>query len=124
MSQHADISKEVLAKAVKFNLSHEQTAELLNAIFAAAEYDEEYEVSESEIPNLTHSYLRTQKDGLYGVSHNQIDSWMRRSPHRPARGVSSPERVSETNNDLNKFMKNDIQSIHEQYKKIISEANE
>jgi hypothetical protein len=79
MSQHADISKEVLAKAVKFNLSHGQTAELLNAIFAAAEYDDEWEVSETEIPNLTHSYLRTQKDGLYGVSHAQINSWMETS---------------------------------------------
>jgi hypothetical protein len=52
----------------------------------------------------------------------------RRAPHRPARVVSSPERVSETNNDLyqglNKIMKNDLQSIHEQYKRIISEANE
>jgi len=52
----------------------------------------------------------------------------RRAPHRPARVVSSLERVLETNNDLyqglNKIMKNDLQSIHEQYKRIISEANE
>jgi hypothetical protein len=79
MSQQADITKEILAKAIKFNLSHEQTAELLNSIFAAAEYDEEWEVSEAQMPDLAYSYLRTQKDGLYGVSHDQIDSWMKNS---------------------------------------------
>jgi hypothetical protein len=77
MSQYSNICKEILSKAVKFNLSHGQASELLNVIFAAAEY--EWEVSEREIPNLTYSYLRTQKDGLYGVSHDQIDSWMETS---------------------------------------------
>ena len=79
MSQHADITKECLAKAIKFNLSHEQAAELLNSILVAAEYGEECEVSETQMPDFAFSYLRTQKDGLYGVSHDQIDSWMKNS---------------------------------------------
>lgn len=79
MSQHADITKECLAKAIKFNLSHEQAAELLNSVLVAAEYDEEWEVSETQMPDFAFSYLRTQKDGLYGVSHDQIDSWMKSS---------------------------------------------
>lgn len=79
MSQHADITKECLAKAIKFNLSHEQAAELLNSVLVAAEYDEEWEVSEAQMPDLAFSYLRTQKDGLYGVSHDQIESWAENS---------------------------------------------
>ena len=62
MSQHADIIKKCLAKSVKFDLSHEQAADLINSILVAAEYDEEWEVKESEIADLVLSYLRTQKE--------------------------------------------------------------
>jgi len=76
MSNHADITKELLAKAVKFNLSHEDAADLLQSILYAAGYEDDLATaSASDMPNLANAYLRSQKDGLYGVSHEQIDDW-------------------------------------------------
>lgn len=76
MSQHADITKEILAKAVKLNLSHEDAADLLSSVLYAAEYEDDLaEHKASDMPELALSYLRSQKDGLYGVSHEQIDAW-------------------------------------------------
>lgn len=76
MSQHADITKELLAKAVKLNLSHEDAADLLQSVLYAAGYDEDLaDHKASDMPDLALTYLRSQKDGLYGVSHEQIDDW-------------------------------------------------
>lgn len=80
MSNHADITKELLAKAVKFNLSHEDAADLLQSILYAAGYEDDLaDHKASDMPELTLSYLRSQKDGLYGVSHEQIDDWVLQS---------------------------------------------
>ena len=76
MSQHADITKELLAKAVKLNLSYEDAADLLQSVLYAAGFEGDLaEANASEMPNLAIAYLRSQKDGLYGVSHEQIDDW-------------------------------------------------
>jgi len=76
MSQHADITKELLAKAVKFKLSHEDTADLLECVLYAAGFEDDLATgTASDMPELALSYLRSQKDGLYGVSHEQIDDW-------------------------------------------------
>jgi 20S proteasome alpha/beta subunit len=77
MSQHADITKELLAKAVKFNLSHEDAADLLQSVLYAAGYEDDLaEHNANDMPNLANAYLRSQQDGLYGVSHGQIDDWV------------------------------------------------
>jgi hypothetical protein len=77
MSQHADITKELLAKAVKLNLSHEDAADLLESVLYAAGFEDDLATaSASDMPNLVNEYLRSQQDGLYGVSHNQIDDWV------------------------------------------------
>ena len=77
MSQHADITKEILAKAVKFNLSHENAADLLTSVLIAADYDDDLaEYSASDMMHLVNSYLLSQKDNLYGVSHAQIQEWI------------------------------------------------
>jgi len=77
MSQHADITKELLAKAVKFKLSHEDAADLLQSVLYAAGYENEMaDQKASDMPELANAYLRSQKDGLYGVSHEQIDDWV------------------------------------------------
>jgi hypothetical protein len=82
MSQHADITKEILAKAVKLNLSHEDAADLLQSVLYAAEYEDEMaEHSARDMPNLVNAYLRSQQDGLYGVSHGQIDDWVLNTVH-------------------------------------------
>jgi len=76
MSQHADITKEILSRAVKFNLSHEDAADLLQSVLYAAGYEDEMaDQKASGMPELALSYLRSQKDGLYDVSHEQIDDW-------------------------------------------------
>jgi 20S proteasome alpha/beta subunit len=76
MSQHADITKEILAKAVKHKLSHEDAADVLQSVLYAAGYEDEMaDQKASDMPGLALSYLRSQKDGLYGVSHEQIDDW-------------------------------------------------
>jgi 20S proteasome alpha/beta subunit len=76
MSQHADITKELLAKAVKFKLSHEDAADLLQSVLYAAGYEDKMaDRKASDMHDLALIYLRSQKDGLYGVSHEQIDDW-------------------------------------------------
>lgn len=77
MSQHADITKEILAKAVKLNLSHEDAADLLTSVLYAAGYEDDMaDAFEHEMGHLVYSYLRNQKDGLYGVSHQEIENWI------------------------------------------------
>ncbi len=80
MSQHADIVIEVTSKAVKYNLSHEDAADLLQSVLCAAGYEDELaEYSKEDMPSLVSGYLRTQKDGLYGVSHSQMDEWIKKT---------------------------------------------
>lgn len=77
MSQHADICIEVLSKAVKHDLSHEDAADLLTSVLLAAGYEDDLaEYPAKEMPVLVKGYLRSQRDNLYGVSHAQLDEWM------------------------------------------------
>ena len=77
MSQHADITKEILAHAVMFKLSHEDAADLLQSVLYAAGYEDKMaDRKASDMHDLALIYLRSQKDGLYGVSHEQIDNWV------------------------------------------------
>jgi hypothetical protein len=77
MSQHADITKEILSKAIHHNLSHEAAADLLESVLVAAGYEDDLATYKAgDMPDLALSYLRSQKDGLYGVSHEQIDDWV------------------------------------------------
>jgi 20S proteasome alpha/beta subunit len=76
MSQHADITKEILSKAIKHNLSHEDAADLLESVLVAAGYEDDLATYKAgDMPKLADSYLLSQKDGLYGVSHEQIMDW-------------------------------------------------
>jgi hypothetical protein len=76
MSQHADITKEILSKAIKHNLSHADAADLLESVLLAAGYEDDLaDYKASDMPKLADSYLLSQKDGLYGVSHEQIMDW-------------------------------------------------
>lgn len=82
MSQHADITKELLAKAVKLNLSHEDAADLLECVLYAAGFEGDLATASArDMPNLMNAYLRSQQDGLYGVSHSQIDDWVLNTVH-------------------------------------------
>lgn len=76
MSQHADISKTILARAVKLNLSLKDTHELLADTLEAAEYEDRFIPSIQDIPIWVKSYILTQKDGLYGVTHEQTNNWL------------------------------------------------
>jgi hypothetical protein len=76
MSQHADITKEILSRAIKYNLSHEDASDLLESVLYAAGYEHPLRAGYQDVSSLALSYLRSQKDGLYGVSHEQIDDWV------------------------------------------------
>lgn len=77
MSQHADICIEILSKSVQYNLSHAAAADLLESVLYAAGYEDDLaKHTASDVPNLVKSYLRSQRDNLYGISHEQMDAWV------------------------------------------------
>jgi len=73
MSQHADITEEIVSRAIKHNWSLAETKDHYQAILGALEYDEEFK----EVNNIINAVydMLAQKDGLYGVSHKQISDW-------------------------------------------------
>lgn len=74
MSQHADITKVIVSKAIKSNWNAVETCEYYSNILEAIEYDIEW-TNPQHIIDMTR-YMLTQKDGLYGVSHKQIADWV------------------------------------------------
>lgn len=74
MSQHADITKVVVARAIKSDWTPAETHGHYLAVLDALEYDD-YMSHTSHIIDMA-NYMLTQKDGLYGVSHVQITDWL------------------------------------------------
>jgi hypothetical protein len=73
MSQHADLTTTIVSFAVKVDLDYIAARELYQDILGDCEYPEALQ---------SHLYLRdmarymlTQKDYLYGISHEQIRVW-------------------------------------------------
>ena len=80
MSEHADLTKHCLATAINKNFSRKECLENLNGTLYAAGYDEDMECSDHKLDNWIKSILLSQKDGLYGVSHAQVNEWMKKEP--------------------------------------------
>ena len=79
MSQHLDIVKHCLATAIKHNMSFSDTMENLNGTLCAADYDEEFEChSRDELFRWVKMIILSQQDGLYGVSHAEVNEWMKK----------------------------------------------
>lgn len=79
MSQHTDIAKHCLSLAIKKDFTKEECLDNLNGTLCAADYDEDMECSDSELASWIEQILLSQRDGLYGVSHQQIKDWLRRN---------------------------------------------
>ena len=77
MSEHADITKWCLATAIKHNFSLEECRNHLNDTLEAAEYDQDFLYAKYQIKGLIESVILSQKDGLYGVSHDSVKHWLR-----------------------------------------------
>ena len=78
MSQHADITKTVISKGIRYGLSASQVHTLLVEILGAAGYDDSYMIPFDEIFSIAEDYILAQKDGLYGVSHVEVREWISR----------------------------------------------
>jgi hypothetical protein len=76
MSQHADIAKHCLTLAIKKDFTRQECLENLNGTLCAAGYDEDMECPDYELDNWIKGILLGQRDGLYGVSHAQVNEWL------------------------------------------------
>jgi len=73
-----DITREVVSKSIKFNLTPEQSVDLIEGVLEASGYD----TSEDDLwekMGKTTNYFMEQRDGCYGVSHEQIRNWVKKS---------------------------------------------
>ena len=76
MSQYSDITKTILSKGIRYGLSATQLHTLLVEVLNAVEYDGDFIPKFEEIPTLMQGHLLSQSDGIYGVSHEEINSWI------------------------------------------------
>lgn len=76
MSQYANILKTSVSKAVKWNLTLEQTRELTNDIFDAVGYYswEDYINSNERMLQV----VKAVQDSLFGVTPEQTKDWIER----------------------------------------------
>lgn len=76
MSQHNDILKFEIAAGIQDGLTIKRTVQRIQAILQTLEWDE---VTIVEVPSdcLGVAYwMKSQKDGLYGVTHQQLQNFM------------------------------------------------
>lgn len=74
MGMHFDITKTIVAKAIKGNWTRFDTEEFYGDVLGSLEW-------EGDFCNFSHveicaKYMLTQSNGLYGISHNQIREWL------------------------------------------------
>ena len=76
MSQHNDILKFEIAAGIQDGLTIERTVQRIQAILEALEWDEEtVDAVPSDCLGVAY-WMKTQKDELYGVTHQQLQSFM------------------------------------------------
>ena len=74
MSEHADLTSWNVADSIKNNLSAVDACESYKGMLAAADYDDQWANPKYIMEKAAH--MLTQKDGIYGISHQQIIDWM------------------------------------------------
>ena len=72
MSQHSDILKFEIAAGIQDGLSPLRVVQRIQAIMDAMEWDEDMVNTVPRDALATAKWMVTQKDGLYGVSHNAL----------------------------------------------------
>ena len=84
MSQHGEITKEIVSRAIKHNWSLAETKDHYECILGALEYDDDFSdvnhiinMADEDVNHIIHmaDYMLTHIDGWYGVSHKQISDW-------------------------------------------------
>ena len=76
MSQHNDILKFEIAAGIQDGLTIERTVQRIQAILEALEWDEEtVDAVPSDCLGVAY-WMKTQKDELYVVTHQQLQDFM------------------------------------------------
>jgi gamma-glutamylcysteine synthetase len=73
-----NLSRTIVSKSIKFDLSRNDTIELLSDVFGSIEYDTD-DLDYAKYILDTANYMLTQRDGIYdGNSHEQIRKFIER----------------------------------------------
>ena len=72
MSQHSDILKFEIAEGIIDGLTPNRIIERVQGVLGALEWDEDTVNTVPRDVLATAKWMATQKDGLYGVSHNAL----------------------------------------------------
>lgn len=81
MSNHADIVKFAVASAIKQNLSFDGFLDFINTELEAADFGDDLLYSTDEVHDLVRYNIIGQRDGLYGVSHQEAREWIIAHPN-------------------------------------------
>lgn len=76
MSQHADIIKFEIAEGIIDNLSTKRIIERIESTLSTLEYDDTFVSNAGYDARVCASWMVKQKDGLYGVSHAQLNKFI------------------------------------------------
>ncbi len=73
MSQHSDLTTVVVKTAIKHDWNDLQTVQHFVDILEAAGFEDSFLNPRHILETLR--YMVTQRDGVYGVTHEQINNW-------------------------------------------------
>ena len=79
MSQHSDFLKFEITAGIQDGLSTSRIIERIQGVLDALEWDSDTIDNALANANNTAKWMRTQKDFLYGVSHDQLDHFINES---------------------------------------------
>ena len=79
MSQHSDILKFEIAAGIADGLSTERIIERIEGILDTLDWDSDTIDNVPVDAHNTAKWMRTQKDWMYGVSHDQLDHFINES---------------------------------------------
>jgi hypothetical protein len=79
MSQHSDIIKFEISAGIADGLSTGRIVERIQGVLETLEWDSDTIENALVDAHNTAKWMRTQKDFLYGVSHDQLDHFINES---------------------------------------------
>lgn len=79
MSQHSDLIKFEIAEGIADGLSTDRIVERIQGVMETMEWDSDTIEDALADANNTAKWMRTQKEMLYGVSHEQLDHFINES---------------------------------------------
>jgi hypothetical protein len=79
MSQHSDIIKFEISAGIADGLSTDRIVERIQGVMETLEWDSNTIEDALADSHNTAKWMRSQKDGLYGVTHDQLDHFINES---------------------------------------------